>query len=108
MLGLNWQEGFDKTLAVSIGSASEEVRACMSFTHLFSSLGVDLRGLILVSLELVSLTTEVNINKDQKCHLLWESIVSVCTEAPAWGLREALPLVSLWGEIIAAGGISCC
>lgn len=89
------KKGFDKTLAVSIGSTSKEVRACMSFRLLFSSLGVYLRGLILFSLELESLTTEINRNKDQKCHLLWENVVSACTDAPVWELREALQLVTL-------------
>lgn len=77
MSGVICQEGFDKTLAVSIGTMSKEVRACMSFTLLFSSLGVYLRGLILFSLESVSLTAEKNRNKDQKCHLLWKQR-SIC------------------------------
>lgn len=102
------QEGFDKTLAVSIGSMSKEVRACTCFTLLFSSLGVYLRGLILFSLESVSLTAEINRNKDQKCHLLWKKVVSACADAPLWELGESLQLASLWRQIIAAGDISCC
>lgn len=35
---------------------------------------------------------EINRNKDQKCHLLWETVVSVCRAAPVWELREALPV----------------
>lgn len=90
MSGLTCQEGFDKTLAVSIGSMSKEIRACMSFTLLFSLLGVYLRGLILFSVELVSLTTEINRNKSQKCHLLKKNVVFACTNALVWELREAL------------------
>lgn len=60
MSGLGCQEGFDKTVAVGIGSMSKEVRACTSLTRLFCSLGVCLGGLVLFSQELVSLTAETH------------------------------------------------
>lgn len=60
MSGLGCQEGLDKTLAVGIGSMSKEVCACTSLTPLFCSLGAYLRGLVLFSLESVSLTAEIH------------------------------------------------
>lgn len=61
----------------------------MSFTLWFSSLGVYLRALILFSLHTVSLTTGINRNKDQKCHLLWE----------AWYLHVQVQLYGTQGSL---------
>lgn len=35
---------------------------------------------------------EINRKKDQKCHLLWETVVSACTAAAVWELGGALPV----------------
>lgn len=74
------QEGFYKSLAVSIDSMSKEVCACVSFTFLFASPLEYPRGVIVFLLELLGLATEMNRNKDQKCHSNWKFVLSACTD----------------------------
>lgn len=95
------QEGFYKSLAVRIDSMSKEVCACVSFALSFASPLEYPRGVTVFLLELLGLVTEINRNKDH-----WKFVLSACTDAPMWEHREALYLVRLWRETVAASRTS--